>query len=192
MAIDVNKTVRDGHRRAQNMGSERSRPPLKLFPGSGLFQLVAMNTLEALPRTRSGNRLNLVMTYRYKKISRAVPTSEMTALHIFPSFLDNWVGSYGASRIRSDGNQSIVQHQVFRDAIRFPGKRHLSVTSYHAQTNGKADIFPKKMIPRLQHYRDAIRKAETYTCSRWRTNIIPRCKDFRICLHLDSDLLRHF
>lgn len=91
LASDVYTTVRDCSEGVWNKTSEKRRRPLHLFPASDSF---AIDTLGPLSKTSNGNQFELVKTDRHLKLSLAVPTSRVTAVHIVSMFVDHWIISY--------------------------------------------------------------------------------------------------
>jgi hypothetical protein len=57
-----------------------------------------MDILGPLPKTDHGNRLLLVITDRFSKLTRTVPLRTITALVVAKAFCENWVFAYGAPR----------------------------------------------------------------------------------------------
>lgn len=80
--------VRDCRECAWNRPADKNRRPVQLFPGCIPLELEAMDILRLLRKTLKGNHFVLVMTDWYSKLTRALPTSETTVLHIVLLFVD--------------------------------------------------------------------------------------------------------
>jgi hypothetical protein len=96
---DVEETVRHCTVCAKNRVTERKRTSfLKLFPADGPLEFVAIDILCPLPKTEHGNRLLLLISDRFSKLTRTVPLRTITALVVAKAFCDAWVFSYGPPR----------------------------------------------------------------------------------------------
>lgn len=59
-------------------------------------EVIEMDLLHPLPKTRSGNQYVLVFTERYTKLTRAIGVTKVT--NTYASFVvEHWIISYGAS-----------------------------------------------------------------------------------------------
>jgi Integrase zinc binding domain len=87
IAEDVYETVRQCDLCARNRISEKRKTnSLKLFPANWPLESVAMDILGPLPRTKHGNRLLLVISDRYSKVTKTVPLRKVTALSVARAF----------------------------------------------------------------------------------------------------------
>lgn len=70
------------------------------------WEIVAMDSLEPLPKTVNDNQFDLIMMYYYSKLRRAVLKSMTPLSPTWALFIDSWIISYGmlAHELRDDGS----------------------------------------------------------------------------------------
>lgn len=82
---------------------------MKFFQAIGAPEFVAMDILEALPKTTQGNHFFLVITQRYSKLTRSITTFKGTSAHRTNLFLDDWIYKFGISMdLLADNGQQFV------------------------------------------------------------------------------------
>lgn len=64
---------------------------LQLFPANCPLEIVAIEKLGPMSKTSNKNQFGPVMMDRFSKLTRIVPTSKTTALHIKSLFMDHCV-----------------------------------------------------------------------------------------------------
>ena len=152
MANDINNTVE----RCPSCLKHRPHPVhqrhLKLFPAKGPLEYIAIDILGPLPRTKTGRQYVVVITDRYSKLTRAVPTAKITAPVVAAVVLEHWVIPYGIpNHILSDNGSQFVS-KFFSALCAFLGAKLTTTTAYHPQTNGQTERYNKTIITRLRHY----------------------------------------
>lgn len=95
MADDVYKNVSICSTCAWNGTLPKFKLQLQFFPASSLLELVPIDNLGALPCTVSGNQYVIVMTDRYSKLARAMPSDKTSSPNVANLFFDSWVVPYG-------------------------------------------------------------------------------------------------
>lgn len=91
LADDIHKAVTDYRECVKNKPfKKRWRPCTAIFGASGPLKSIAKDILAPLSETSNSHQFVLVMTNRYMKFVRAVPTSKKIALHIASLFMDSW------------------------------------------------------------------------------------------------------
>lgn len=95
VASEVYATVKDCLSFATKIGTKyEHQRNLCLFPPSGSLEFSAMEFLELFPKANSGNQFVLVITDRYSKLTRSIPTRTKTATHITTILLEKLVLLY--------------------------------------------------------------------------------------------------
>lgn len=75
------------------------------------MEFVAKDILGPLSKTKSGNKYKEVMTDRYSKLTRVIPTKRKTATDVVLIFVDHWVIPYGIPRwLLTDNGPKFVQN----------------------------------------------------------------------------------
>lgn len=121
MSNDVYKTVGDCSKCAINRAGLKRKRHFTLFLARGPLDLVPMDNLGPLQNKTSGNQFIVVVTYRYTKLTRAIPSLKTTALQVASIFFDCSVIPYGIpSRLSAHRQRLVVFEHSFRDAMRVP------------------------------------------------------------------------
>lgn len=77
LEFDVYKTVKDCRLYDTTRGTQYNHQKhLRLFPAKGMLEFIAMDILGPLPTTKTGKQFVVVITDRYKKLTRAAPVVE--------------------------------------------------------------------------------------------------------------------
>lgn len=118
--------------------NQNKKKHLRLLPATEPLDSVAKDILGPLPRIADGNQYNAVITNRFSKLTRAIPTSAISWTLLANVFFENWIISF---RIPSylltiNGPQFVT---TFFPSIRsYLGITHSTFTVYNPQTNGQA------------------------------------------------------
>lgn len=121
---DAYKNARDCREWAWNKLSEK-----QLFPASGPSYFVAMDILGPLRNPPCDKHFVLLMTDRYKKITKTVATSRKTNLHIAPLLLGNWVLPYRIPDYVLTDNGTQFISKVFESLCGYFGTEHPTTTA---------------------------------------------------------------
>lgn len=111
-----------------------------------------MDTLGPVPGTLEGNQDVLVMTDRYSKLTKAVPTSKTTASHIVSLSMDNRIMQSDIKTHVLAGNRTQFVGKFFKSLCAFSGTKHLTIPAHHPQTNGQTERLNKTIIVTLQQH----------------------------------------
>lgn len=122
-----------------------------------------MEILGALPITFQEIQYVLIIMDRYSKLTRAIPTSKTTVSRLANLFLDHWIVPFGVPTYLLTDYVPKFGSKSFQSVSRKLGIKHLSATSYHPQTNGKAQRFNKIIVTCLRHYVVNINTTGTYS-----------------------------
>lgn len=87
VAKDVYSTVWDCCFCTTNFKHRKRQRKVKLFIPKGPMEYVCMDILRPLPRTKKGNQFRIMMTDRYKKLTKRILPSNANDLTVACSFL---------------------------------------------------------------------------------------------------------
>ena len=153
MANDVYETVQRCESCAATRGTQYTKQKhLRLFPANGPLEFVAMDILGPLPKTKQGNQFVVVLTDRYSKLTRAIPTGKTTATTVATIFVDHWVIPYGIPNYVLTDNGPQFVAKFFASVCLALGVKHVTTTAYHPRTNGQTERFNRTIVTRLRHY----------------------------------------
>jgi hypothetical protein len=114
MSVDVAETVKQCAVCAKNRIQERKRTSfLKLFPAAEPLEYISLDILGPLPKTEHGNRLMLIITDRFSKLTRTVPLRVISALAVAKAFCEHWVFVYGPPRYALTDNGAQFASKFF-------------------------------------------------------------------------------
>lgn len=94
-----------------------------------------MDILGSLLKTSTGNRFVVVITDRYSKLTRAVPTKTNTAPQIVTIFMGNWAMPYGIPEFHLTDNGAQFFGKFFNSMRLYLSTKLLTATSFHLQAN---------------------------------------------------------
>lgn len=152
MAQDVYHTVSGCHSCAKNGTLLKNKLHLQLFPATGPLEFVALDLLGPLPRTNKGNQYVDVITGRYSKLTRAIPTGHVTSTNVAYIVFNDWVIPYGIPTYILTDNGTQLTSKSFATLCTHLGTKQLTTTAYHPQTNGQVERYNKTIVTRLRHY----------------------------------------
>lgn len=113
----------------------------------------------------------IIITDRYRKLTRATPTLKVTSTQVMHIFFQFRVDPYGtAGVIRSKMFKSLF----FTSLCMFLGARELIATALHPYTNGHVKRCNKTSIFRLRLYISKTGQIGTFLCNCWCTRIITK------------------
>lgn len=155
MDNDVYMTVKDCRGCRSTRGTTyKNQKNLKMFSESGLLDVFAMEILGTLPKTNLGRHYIFVITDRYEKFTRAVPTAKTTASHIESIFLDSWVIPYGIPKYFLIDSGTQLLGMLFTELCGYLGVKKLETTEYDLQTNVQTERYNKNIVNRILQYVD--------------------------------------
>lgn len=91
VANGVYITVHESWSCPQNGSQVTPKRKLNLFQAAGPFVFVAIGILGPLPETTNGSQHFIIITYRFSKSTRAMPTAKINSTQIVITFLKNWI-----------------------------------------------------------------------------------------------------
>lgn len=111
-----------------------------------------MNILGPLSKTKTGNKLIVVMAERYSKLTCANPTKKTIVADMARIFVEDWVILYGISdQSLMDNNPQFVG-KFFCSVCIGLGTKLLTTTAHHPQTSGQSERYNKTILNQLRHY----------------------------------------
>lgn len=95
MSHSVYTTVPKCESCVRNGNQYSYRRKIKLSPASCALGIVARDILKQLPMKTIGNKCVLVITDRYSKLTRSIPSYKTVPAHIANLFSDHWIILFG-------------------------------------------------------------------------------------------------
>jgi len=104
MVTDIYNTITKCTTCAQNrLSLRRHTSPLTLFPATEPLTVQLEDIFGPIPATKSGNRIILVITDRFSKLTKCVALRRISAISVASAIIDAWVACCGPpDRILSD------------------------------------------------------------------------------------------
>lgn len=68
---------------------------LRLFSARVFLELIAIKMLGLLPCTAEGSKHKIIITDRYSKLMRVLPTDKTSSAYVANVFFDSWIVPYG-------------------------------------------------------------------------------------------------
>lgn len=90
-ANDVYTTVRSYRASVRNRVGPKLKRQLQLLPASDPLEFTAIDILGSLPRLADGNQYAIISNDRYSKLTRALPASKTSSVHVANVFIDSWI-----------------------------------------------------------------------------------------------------
>lgn len=85
-------------------GNKKTVTKTSVFPATAPLKTIAIDILNTLLTTRSGNQWIVVMTNRFSKLAREITTTKTTATTVATIFLEHWVSNFGLPVKNPTGN----------------------------------------------------------------------------------------
>lgn len=109
--------------------------PLQLFSPWRPLEFVCMFTSGPLQQTTQKNQIVIVMTNKYSKWTRAVPSAKKGATRVANNFLDHWTVLFRTPSCRLTDNGQQFVRKFFVTICGYLGVKHLTITAYNPLTN---------------------------------------------------------
>lgn len=152
VANDAYATVDDCTSCARNRHIAKTQRKLRLFSATEPLEFVAIDILGPLPKTANGNQYIIVMTDRFSKLTKALPTAKTTATTVATTSLEHWVANFGIlSKVVTDNGPQFTS-KFFAALCTQLGIKAMTTTEYHPQANGQVERFNRTIASRQQHY----------------------------------------
>ena len=151
MAMDVYNTVIQCSSCAKERIALRKHSSfLRLFPDQKPLEFIAIEILEPLPRSSSGNRYLLAITYRFSKMVQTAPHRSITADAVAKAFCEAWVFKFGPPALLLFDNGGQFTSKFFQHVGKILEVRQLFTTAYHPQTNDQVERFNRTILAGLR------------------------------------------
>lgn len=137
---------------ARNFTSPNLKRQIQLFHAIGLFEFVPIDIFGPLPRTVSRHLFVTIMTDRYLKLKRAMPTGQTKSSHVANVFFNSWVVLYGISAYVLMKNEAQLTSKLFAMLCTMLGVKELTTTASHRQTNGQVKRYNLTIVTQLRHF----------------------------------------
>eukprot|EP00742_Colponemidia_sp_Colp-10_P010829 GILJ01011943.1.p1 GENE.GILJ01011943.1~~GILJ01011943.1.p1 ORF type:complete len:1522 (-),score=171.97 GILJ01011943.1:111-4676(-) len=140
------------------------------------FEIVAIDVLGPLPRTKSGKRYVVVCTDHFTKWPEAFAVRTADAPTIAQLLVDEWISRYGAMQKLLSDRGSIFLSKLVMGLCSTLGIHKINTTAYHPQTDGTTERFNKTLIDMLSMFCSSNQKD-------WDTYLQPVLLAYRTALH---------
>lgn len=125
---------------------------LQQFATTRPLEFVAIDMLGPLPRTTEGNQRNVIITDRYSKLIRSVPTAKITTTAVTCMFFGAGATPYGILLNLLVSNNTHFFRNVNGSLCIYLGTKHTTTTAFHPQTTVQVERCNKTFETRLSHY----------------------------------------
>ena len=153
MAADIFATVRNCTTCAKNRLNLRKRTnSLKLFPATKPLASLCIDILGPLTKSKKGNVFLLVITDRFKKLTRVVLLRKITAYNVAVALVENWIFTYGPPEAVISDNGKQFAAKCFQAVCGLLGISNVFTSTYHPQTNGRVERYNRTILAMLRNY----------------------------------------
>lgn len=122
---------------ARNGTSLKNKRHFKSFLATRPLEFFAMDILGPLPKSDYGNQYGVVVTDRYSKITRSIPTRQTTFINLAYIFLNVWTVLNGIPNYILTGDSTYFTTECFAFLCTHFGAKQLKTTAYRQQTSGQ-------------------------------------------------------
>lgn len=136
----------------QHRGNSAHQRKLKLFPAEGPLYFFSIDILGPLPKTKRVNQHIIVNTDRYRKLSRAIPISTITAPAVAMVLLNYWIIPYRIPTSPLSYYGPKISSKFFSALCSFLFTDLRTTRSYHAQSNVQTKRYNQKIFSRLSNF----------------------------------------
>lgn len=125
---------------------------LELFPRAGFRAFVTIDIMEPPPRTKASNQIVAIMTGRYPKLAKAIPTAKITSTRAANVFFIDWIIFYEIpdTMLSDNGQQSF--NKFFTYLCFSLGTTKLRTMAFRPQLNTEIRRCNRTIFSRLQMY----------------------------------------
>lgn len=99
------------------------------------FQILALDFIQSLPRSRNGNCHLLVLMDIFSKWTILVPVKKIEAKGVCKIVEDIWIRRYGTPEVVISDNATTFTGKEFQSLLKQRGIRHWPNSRHHSQTN---------------------------------------------------------
>ncbi|MCP5016830.1 MAG: transposase family protein, partial [Ketobacter sp.] len=114
------------------------------------FEIVHMDIVGPLPRTKSGNRYILTMMDRYSRMVKCICLPIITASAIASAVRNHWLLNFGTPEYLLSDRGSYFTGFIFKLLGKLSGFNQLFTSAYHPETNGRLERFHRFLKQRLR------------------------------------------
>lgn len=124
----------------------RHSSQMNLFPAVEPFEMVAIDILSELIRSRWCNGYVLVITDRCNNLVQIIPLKFITSAETAEAFVKNFVFLNGPpEKLLSDIRKQFTS-KTFQDICQIRGVENLFTTTYQPQENGQVERFNRTLL----------------------------------------------
>lgn len=132
----VYKTVNNFHSCPEHCGNPYHQRNSKLFSPKGPLENIIIDRLGPLHKKKCWNWHGLFIINRYRRMTRAIPVSSISAPSVTNVFLNNLIIPYGIQKALPSENGPQLARKFFAAFYAFYGTDLTTTTECHLQTNG--------------------------------------------------------
>jgi len=109
------------------------------------FSHVHVDLVGLLPHSAKGHSYLLTMVDRATRWPEVVPLASITAEEVADAFVDTWVSRYGVPATVTIDKGTQFTSSTWACLCSSLGMRHITMTSYHPQSNGLVERFHRQL-----------------------------------------------
>lgn len=124
----------------------------KLFPATSPLEFLAIDIAVSLQKSAEAPRFVVFTTILYSKLTKAIPTAKLTALHVSLTLPHHWAIQYDIPDYLLSDNEAQFKSKLFSSMCTFFAVSKGIIKGYHPQSNGQARRFNRMLITRFQFH----------------------------------------
>lgn len=120
------------------------------FPPTDRWEYLHCDVVGPLEPSAQGHRYLITMIDRTTSWMECVPTDTITAEKVAQVIYEHWIARFGCPLTITTDQGRQFESQLFNDLTRLLGIKKIHTTAFHAQANGKIEIFHKALKTSLR------------------------------------------
>lgn len=179
MTNDAYATVHDCLSCRGNRRKPRRKRKLHLFPGARILEFAAIDILGSL--WKKSNRIIVVMTDRFLRLTKDTPTTKTTAAAVTTIFINDWRANFSIPSKYHDWQVPAAHVRVFQAIYKNVEVKQLTTMENYFQAKGQIKRSNANIVSRLCSYIAKHLKG-------WDSNVVPLTNAYRTQRHRTTKL----